>query len=148
MSWHRSIEEIQEQLRSLGDAATSNSSHSLDPNFLQQLQDVVFWLELFIPGLDPPPDQETARQLLSGARAALDREDARTTLSRALKGLSFSPHEPQLFYIAAEALFELGLIELAMRLLCHTLWIHPGYRQARADLESLSAFLDDDSGRE
>ena len=47
------------------------------------------------------------------------------------------------FYVAASACFESGAVELALRLLCHTLWIHPGHRAARADLEALSAFLDD-----
>ena len=64
------------------------------------------------------------------------------TLRRALRGLACAPHDPQLFYLSASACFELGAVEDALRLLYHTLWIHPGHRLARTDLEALTAFLD------
>jgi hypothetical protein len=77
------------------------------------------------------------------AQMALDRGDEREALVRSLRGLSYAPHDPTLFYIAASACFEMGGVEVALRLLYHTIWIHPGHQAARDDLESLSAFLDD-----
>ena len=71
----------------------------------------------------------------------MEDNDAREALSRALRGLSFSPHHPGLYYVAATACFEYGAVEDAIRLLRHTLWIHPGHAAARRDLESLSAYL-------
>jgi len=77
-----------------------------------------------------------------GAETALRRGHPREALSRSLRGLSFSPHEPLLCYLAASACFELGAVEGAMRLLTHTLWLHPGHHAARADLEALTAYFD------
>jgi hypothetical protein len=47
-----------------------------------------------------------------------------------------------LWYVAASACFELGGVEDALRLLYHTLWIHPGHRAARDDLQALTAFFE------
>jgi hypothetical protein len=77
------------------------------------------------------------------AHAALEDGDAREALARSVRGLALSPHDPGLFYIAASACFEFGSVEDAVRLLRHTLWIHPGHRQARRDLSALNLYLRD-----
>ena len=142
-SWQPTIDDITKALIDLADRVSDSNQESLEPYVHQALRDVAFHLELYIPGLEPPPDAEAAEALTRAAQMSLDRGDHRDALSRALRGISFSPHDPALFYLTASACFEYGAVELALRLLYHTLWIHPGHRAARADLESLSAFLDD-----
>ena len=66
---------------------------------------------------------------------------AETLSARGLRGLSFAPHHPGLFFVIASACFEFGAVEDAIRLLRHTLWIHPGHTAARRDLESLNSYL-------
>jgi hypothetical protein len=78
------------------------------------------------------------------AQVALERGNEREGVIRSLRGLSFAPHDPTLHYALSSACFELGRVELAFRLLCHALWIHPGYHAARQDLEAISAFLEGD----
>ena len=142
-SWLPSQEDITQALSELADRVTTSTSDTLDPYVLQSLRDIAYHLELHIPGLETPPDAEAAEALARASQLALDRGNEREALSRALRGLSFAPHDPALFYLAASACFEIGSVELALRLLYHTLWIHPGHHAARADLESLTAFLDD-----
>jgi hypothetical protein len=42
----------------------------------------------------------------------------------------------------------LGGVETALRLLYHTLWIHPGHLNARRDLDALKSFLEGDEGED
>jgi hypothetical protein len=147
-SWQPTLDDLTQALTELSDRVMESNSPTLDPYVCQALRDVAFHLEHFIPGLDEVPDADAARALARASEAALERGDARDGMSRALRGLSFAPHDPVLFYHASCACFEFGAVELAMRLLYHTIWIHPGHRAARADLESLSAFLDDAEGNE
>jgi hypothetical protein len=93
-----------------------------------------------IPGLYTPPDVGAAAALASASADALRRGKLRAGLARALRGLSFAPHHPELHYLAASATLQLGAAEEAVRLLQHALWIHPGFEPARRDLEALSAF--------
>jgi Flp pilus assembly protein TadD len=147
MSEHRpSQSEIALALAQLADRVTRNKDETLDPFVTHTLRAAVNALEFHIPGLEPAPDFEAARGLLRGAEAALHRGDPAEALSRALRGLSFAPHDPSLWYTAGSACFELGQVEDALRLLCHVLWIHPGHRTARADLEALTAFFDGEEG--
>src|SRR5213075_1080487 len=52
---------------------------------------------------------------------------------RAMRGLSFSAHHAELFYLASSACFELAATTEAVRLLAHTLWVNPGHARARGD---------------
>jgi hypothetical protein len=142
-SWQPTIEDITSALTDLADRVSRSDQSIIEPYVHQAIRDIAFHLELHIPGLDPAPDRETAEALTRAAQMALDRGDEREALARALRGLACAPHDPALFYLAAGACFEFGSVELAIRLLYHTIWIHPGHRAARAELEALSAFLDD-----
>ena len=142
-SWQPTVDDITSALADLADRLTRSTGRHLDPYVHQAIRDITFHLELHIPGLEAPPDRETAEALTRAAQMALDRGDEREALARSLRGLACAPHDPGLFYLAAGACFEFGAVELAIRLLYHTLWIHPGHRAARAELEALSAFLDD-----
>lgn len=142
-SWQPTLDDIVAALVDLADRVSTSTSSRIEPYVHQALRDITSHLELHIPGLEEPRDRETAEALTRAAQMALDRGDEREALARALRGLSFAPHDPTLFYLAAGACFEYGAVELAVRLLYHTVWIHPGHRAARAEIESLSAFLDD-----
>jgi len=142
-TWQPSLEDLAQAFYRLADRVEETERVVMEPYVEQQLRDAVFHLELHIPGLDPPFDADAAQALAKAAEAALERGNERDALARSLRGLSHAPHDPRLFYVAASACFESGAVELALRMLCHTLWIHPGHRAARADLEALSAFLDD-----
>jgi hypothetical protein len=146
-SWQPTVDDITAALADLADRVTRSTGRNLDPYVHQAIRDIAFHLELHIPGLEAPPDRETAEALTRAAQMALDRGDEREALARSLRGLACAPHDPALFYLAAGACFEFGAVELAIRLLYHTLWIHPGHRAARAELEALSAFLDDEPER-
>ena len=137
-----SLSEITKALASLADRVAESNETPPEPFVSERLRATVAALQVFIPGLDPAPDLEAARGLLQGAEVALQRGDGREGLSRALRGLSFAPHHPGLWYVAASASFELGGVEDALRLLYHTLWIHPGHRAARDDLQALTAFFE------
>ena len=141
-----SIPEIALALEQLADRITRSEDDTLEPFVSHSLRAVVNALEFHIPGLDPAPDPEAADGMLRGAEAALNRGEEREALSRALRGLAFSPHHPALWYMAGSACFEMGQVEDALRLLCHTLWVHPGHKTARADLEALTAFFEGDEG--
>ena len=137
-----SLCEITRALAVLADRVAASNALPPEPFVSQTLRVAVNALQGYVPGLDPPPDAEAAQGLLRGAEAALHRGDEREAFSRALRGLSFAPHDPRLWYLAATACFELGGVEDSLRLLYHTLWIHPGHRAARDDLEALTAFFE------
>ncbi len=140
-STHPTLQDVLDALGRLADrVATSPRSH-LDPFVTTTLRRMTTELRTYIPGLDGPPDPEAARFLVRAAYAALEDGDSREGLSRALRGLSLSPHHPGLWFVAASACFEYGAVEDAVRLLRHTLWIHPGHPAARRDLEALTAYL-------
>jgi len=105
-------------------------------------------LELHIPGLDTPPNADAAKAFAQAAETSLSRGGERDALAYALRGLSCSPHDPTLHYLAASACIELGGVETALRLLYHTLWIHPGHLNARRDLDALRSFLEGDEGED
>jgi hypothetical protein len=133
-----SLAELAVVFTHLADRVVSDPGPTLAPIICTSLRRAVVELECFIPGLDPPPDAKTARILAVAAAAAMERSEAREALARALRGLAFAPHHPELHYIAASACFELGAATDALLLLGHVLWIHPGHEGARRDLESLS----------
>jgi hypothetical protein len=141
-TWQPTLDDITSALSDLADRVARSSGRTIEPYVHQAIRDIAFHLELHIPGLERPPDRETADALTRAAQMALDRGDEREALARSLRGLACAPHDPALFHLAAGACFEFGAVELAIRLLYHTLWIHPGHRAARAELEALSAFLD------
>jgi len=127
-------------LSHMADRVSAGAGDELDPIVMVSLQRALRELRQFIPGLDAPPDPHAARFFAAGARSALETGLHRDALARALRGLSFAPHDPQLHYLAACACFELGCVREAVDGLLHTLWIHPGHPEARRDLEALAAF--------
>lgn len=136
-----SLQDILDAFTRLGERVSASPGSRLDPFVSVSMRRACEELRRFIPGLDAPPDPEAARFLARAAYAAMEDNDAREALARALRGLSFAPHHPGLFFVAATACFEFGAVEDAIRLLRHTLWIHPGHSAARRDLEALSAYL-------
>lgn len=138
-----SMPELLEALDRLADRVSHGSNSRLDGFVSLSLRRAAEELRQFIPGLDAAPDAEAARFLARAAHAALEDGDAREALARAIRGLSQAPHHPGLFYLAASACFEFGAVEDAVRLLRHTLWIHPGHRPARRDLSALNLYLRD-----
>jgi hypothetical protein len=137
------ISDLCKALDILADRVSIPGPLGLEPVDVLALRHILEDLSRYIPGLEPPPDPEAAEAMERSAEAAFRRGDEREALARALRGLSFSPHDPALFYLAASACFEIGALEAAMRLLYHTLWIHPGHPAARDDLEALTSFLGD-----
>lgn len=137
------LQDVLDALGRLADRVATSPRSRLDPFVSSTLRRSTAELRTYIPGLDAPPDPEAARFLVRAAYSALEDGDAREGLSRALRGLSFSPHHPGLWFVAASACFEYGAVEDAVRLLRHTLWIHPGHPAARRDLEALTAYLRD-----
>jgi hypothetical protein len=140
-SSHPTLQEILDAFSRLGERVSASPSSRLDPFVSISMRRACEELRRYIPGLDAPPDPEAARFLARAAYAAMEDNDAREALSRALRGLSFAPHHPGLFFVAATACFEFGAVEDALRLLRHTLWIHPGHSAARRDLEALNAYM-------
>jgi hypothetical protein len=137
------MQEILDALDRLADRVTSGPSSRLDGFVSLSMRRATEELRRYIPGLDAAPDPEGARYMARAANAALEDGDAREALARAIRGLSQAPHHPGLFYLAASACFEFGAVEDAVRLLRHTLWIHPGHRPARRDLSALNLYLRD-----
>ena len=134
------LHDIVAVLAYMADRISGEPDEGFDPDLKITLRRTVAELELHIPGLDPPPDAKAARLLASSAAAALIHSRKRDALARALRGLSFAPHDPELHYLAASACLELGAVSEAVCLLAHTLWIHPGHVAARHDLETVTAF--------
>ena len=137
-----SLPEIARALSSLADRVAASQETPPEPFVSERLRAASDALQKFIPGLEPAPDADAARGMLQSAELALQRGDGREGLIRALRGLAHAPHHPGLWYVAASACFELGGVEDALRLLYHTLWIHPGHRAARDDLQALTAFFE------
>jgi hypothetical protein len=136
------LNDVTRALAHLADRVLTRKSPGLEPYVTHTLKLVMGELELLIPGLDPAPNAEAARAFAEAAEIALRDGDEREALSYALRGLSCSPHDPVLWYRAGSACVELGGVEMAMRLMWHALWIHPGYGDAHRDLNSLTAFFD------
>jgi len=136
-----SMQDILDAFERLAERVASAPSSRLDPFVSVSMRRACEELRRFIPGLDSPPDPEAARFLARAAYAAIEDNDAREALARSLRGLSFAPHHPGLFFVAASACFEFGAVEDAVRLLRHALWIHPGHADARRDLEALSTYM-------
>jgi tetratricopeptide (TPR) repeat protein len=142
-STHPTISDITLALARLADRVAESNALGLEPYVRYTLRRALQELELHIPGLDEPPDLESAQRYAIAAEAALTRGQDREALARALRGLACAPHHPHLFYLAASACFELGAVEDSLRLLYHTLWIHPGHVRARQDLEAITGFLEE-----
>jgi len=142
-SSHPSLDEIAVIFAHLADRVAAERARTLDPMVRLSIARAVHELKRHIPGLDPPADAGAAAALASASADAMRRGRLRAGLSRALRGLSFSPHHPELHYLAGSACLQLGSVEEAVRLLQHALWIHPGYLPARQDLEALAAFHED-----
>jgi hypothetical protein len=134
------IDEIRSILADMARCVAADQDPTLDPVIRAGIRRAVDELERFIPGLDPTPDAEGARHMVSAAGNALLAGHPRTALARALRGLSYAPHHPELHYLAASSCFELAAASEAVSLLAHTLWIHPGHEKARRELETLSVF--------
>ncbi len=139
---HPSLDEIIVVLAHLANRAAAERGRNLDPIIGLSLDRAMTELKRHIPGLHEPPDRGAAAHLASASANALRRGKVRAALGRALRGLSFSPHHPDLWYLAGSACLQLGSAEIAIRLLQHSLWIHPRYRPALQDLESLAPFYD------
>ncbi len=134
------IEEIRSILADMARCVAADEDPTLDPVIRAGIRRAVDELERFIPGLDPAPDAEGARHMVAAARNALLAGRPRIALARALRGLSYAPHHPELHYLAASSCFELAAASEAVSLLAHVLWIHPGHEKARRELETLSVF--------
>jgi hypothetical protein len=140
------LQEILQSLAYAADRVLVDKARRLDPFCEATVRRALAELELRIPGLEDPPNADASRAFLLAGRESLERGDEREALAYALRGLSCSPHDPHLSYLAAASCVELGSVETALRLLYHTLWIHPGHVPARRDLEALTAFLDGAGG--
>ena len=136
------LSDVTRALAHLADRVLVRKPLGLEPYVAHTLKLVMNELEQLIPGLDPAPNAEAARAFAEAAEVALRNGDEREALSYTLRGLSCSPHDPVLWYLAGSACIEVGSVEMAMRLLWHALWIHPGYPAARRDLEALTGFFD------
>ena len=136
------LSDVTRALAHLADRVLTRKTPGLEPYVAHTLKLVMGELERLIPGLDPAPNAEAARAFAEAAGIALRDGDEREALSYALRGLSCSPHDPVLWYWAGSASVEVGSLEMAMRMLWHALWIHPGYPQARRDLDALTSFFD------
>lgn len=133
------IGEITLVLSHIADRVADDPSPRLDPILGSSLRRALEELQRFIPGLDAPPDPEAARFFRRASEAAFHDGLHRDALARALRGLSFAPHDPNLHYLAASACFEMGAVHEAVLLLSHALWIHPGHPEARRDLLTFAA---------
>ena len=116
--------------RRLAGTVAASPSSRLDPFVSVSLRRACEELRRYIPGLDSPPDPEAARFLARAAYAAMEDNDAREALARALRGLSFSPHHracssspPRRASSSARWRMRSGF--------CVTLWIHPATAAAR-----------------
>ena len=134
------LDEISTVFAHLADRVAAERARSLDPIIRLSITRAVVELKHHIPGLYEPPDAGAASAMATASADALRKGRLRAALSRALRGLSFSPHHPELYYLAASACLQFGAAEEAIRLLQHSLWIHPAYGPARQDLEALAAF--------
>lgn len=134
------MEEIRSILADMARCVASDEDPTLDPVIRAGIRRAVDELERFIPGLEPVPDAEGARHMVSAAGNALLAGRPRVALARALRGLSYAPHHPELHYLAASSCFELAAASEAISLLAHALWIHPGHEKARRELDTLSVF--------
>lgn len=142
------LQEVLQSLAYAADRVLAEKTPRLDPFCEATIRRALAELELRIPGLEEPPNADAAASFLTAGREALERGEEREALAYALRGMSCSPHDPHLSFLAATSCIELGSVETALRLLYHTLWIHPGHQAARRDLEALTAFLEGQSGED
>lgn len=140
------MQDILDAFDRLAERVTISSSHRLDPFISVTLRKAMKALRRYIPGLEQVPDPEAARFLARAAYAAMENNDAREAMARAIRGLQYSPHHPGLWFVIATACFEYGAVEDAIRCLQHVVWIHPGHTAARRDLEALTIWSAEQHG--
>lgn len=135
------LADISRALAHLADRVLVEKRPALDPFISNTLRLVTNQLEMLVPGLEAPVNAEAARAFREASEIARRDGEEIEAMSYALRGLSCSPHDPQLWYLAGAACVEIGGLECAMRLMFHALWINPGHPNARRDLEALTSFL-------
>lgn len=133
-------EEITVILERLADRLAAGRGLRPDKVAGLSLHRLILGLRQRIPGLYQPPDYGAAKQLAASSAEAIKRGQVRAGLARALRGLSFSPHDPELWYLAAGGCLQMGMAETAVAILQYCLWVNPAHLPARRDLEALSAF--------
>jgi hypothetical protein len=145
---HPTMPEIILAFERLSERVEVSPNSRLNPLISASLGRAMEELRRFVPGLDPVPDPDAAKNLHGLAMTALNDGDARAALAHALSGLSCAPHHPQLWFLAGSACFEYGAVEDSISIFRHTLWIHPGHKEARTDLKVLLNYLKERSGHE
>src|SRR5205823_10963730 len=109
--WRPSLGDICTAFRDLADEVGESHGSPIDPGVEQTIRHLLEDLELFLPGLDPMPDTEAAQAMARAAMVALERGGEGEAVVRALRGLSFSPHDPRLHYLLSSARFVIGRVE-------------------------------------
>ena len=132
-----SIEELTMLYAHLADRVSADPDAPVDPTVAATVDQAIGMLRRYIPGLDAPPDAQAARILAASASAALSHGRPGDALARALRGLSFAPQHPELHRLVGSACLELGAARAGVASLIHALWIHPGYEDAREELDTL-----------
>lgn len=139
----RSLDEISASLQALAERLESQVAEhapvALDAQARWTLTQAVHDLERHVPGLYAFGHPAAAVSELAASQEALAQGDPGEALVRALHGLAFAPHHPELHYAAAAAAVENGAVVEAVMLLRHTLWIKPSHAGALADLSAMFA---------
>jgi tetratricopeptide (TPR) repeat protein len=88
-------------------------------------------------------NSEAAEHHLISSQQADVSEKYPEALSHALRGLVYSPHSPDLWHAAADAVIGHGRMDLAAEMLEHVLRIDPARQNAKEDLDYLKKRIDE-----
>ncbi len=136
------LDDMRRALNELADRLLKDEQKvGLDPCVGSTLKLVMGELKRYVPGLELPTNADIACAFAASAEMALRDDNNHDALSFALRGLAGAPHNPRLWHLAASASVNCGAIELAIQMLDHSLWIHPGFGAARQDYQALTSFF-------
>lgn len=141
--------DIRQALELIGDHV--QATRGIDPFTVNSVGKLLLELKADIPGYSPLTAKDI-QHAEKHRRAAITLQRVRIyhhAFREALHGLSWSPHDPELWHLAGVSSFELDNLELALLMLHHSVWIFPGDSQAHRDLDALtSQFEGEEPGEE
>lgn len=105
------------------------------------VRNIGFLKRAFTAGFGIPPDLGAADYFVERSRQAYRLNLNLHALRMALRGLRYSPHHPELYVLAGNALYMLELPLAACLCLDYALWVNPAHPQARDDLDTIIELL-------
>ncbi|MBI5466634.1 MAG: hypothetical protein HY975_00250 [Candidatus Kerfeldbacteria bacterium] len=140
-----SVRRVQRRLQKLACYVDASDEQLLEAHPTLEFGELLTSLKHDIPGLHHAPPLYLLKHWSEQIDGLIVRAQPRLALATACRRMARAPRHPPFFHLAATASLDLGSVKLAILLLQHAKWLHPGYAEAIRDLEML-LLLDNANG--